>query len=81
VDEVKRRTINSDGGWIRIAWTDDWLRLRNAGPKVGFEFEILEKTSTRIEVRFLSKTRISRIVVELVDGKARHEVFERKRDG
>lgn len=82
-DEIKRRTISSVGGWIRIAWTDDWLRFRRAGSEFGFKFELIENDGERVVARFvsLSKKHLSRIVVELVDGEPSVKVTEEMRDG
>lgn len=80
-DQIKRRTIDSKGGWIRIAWTDDWLRLGAAGPRVGFKLEVDVNSGDRIVVRFISLGHVSRIVVDLDHGEAKVEVTERKRDG
>ena len=77
-DEIERRTIDSKGGWIRIAWTDQWLRLGAAGPRAGFKLEVVENTGRRIVVRFASRSldHVSRIVVRLIDGDAKVEVSE-----
>ncbi len=77
-DDVKRRTIDSKGGWIRISWTDEWLRLGAAGPRVGFKLEVVENTGDLIVVRFASRSldHVSRIVVRLTDGDAKVEVSE-----
>lgn len=77
-DQIERRTIDSKGGWIRIAWTDHWLRLGAAGPRVGFRLEVVENTGELIVVRFDSRSldHVSRIVVRLVEGDAKVEVSE-----
>jgi hypothetical protein len=82
-EEIDRRTIDSKGGWIRVAWTDEWLRLGAAGPRAGFRLEVVENTGTQIVVRFTKRSldHMSRIAVRLVDGDAKIEVSEISRDG
>lgn len=79
-DEIRRRTIESRGGWIRISWTQDRLRLGAAGPRTGFKLEVVENDGEKIVVRFVSFRHISRIEVVLDDGEAKIEVSERTRD-
>lgn len=82
-DEIERRTIDSKGGWIRIAWTEERLRLAAAGPRAGFRLDVVENTAKHIVVRFTSRSldHVSRIVVRLVDGDAKVEVSEFSPDG